>query len=104
MPRASSRGSITSIKNLYTRRQTTTTTMTSQLRSNRSLSRVSFATGAAAEPTRLARVTSVVPPTSSESFNDPNKNAVHMEFKFSTQIDPIKQQQQQAINQPKGFQ
>ena len=75
--------------------------MASQLRSNRSVSRVSFAT--AADQTRQAKIASAVPPTSSESFTDQNKNAVHMEFKFSTQIDPIKQQQQQAINQPKGF-
>ena len=99
--RASSRGSITSVKNLYVRRQTNTTMASQQFRSNRSMSRVSFAT--AADATRQGKVASAVPPTSSESFTDQNKNAVHMEFKFSTQIDPIKQQQQQAINQPKGL-
>lgn len=73
-----------------------TITGASQMRSNRSLSRVSFS---ALDPTRLLKT---LPQNSSESLIDIPKGGLHFEFKFSSQTDPIKRQQPD-FNQPKGF-
>lgn len=94
--RNSSRASVSSIKNLTALRRTTTTTgIMSQVRTQRSTSRVSF-TGI-----DTARLLKSLPLNSAESFNDIPKGGLHFEFKFSTQTDPIRRQQQEFI-QPKG--
>ena len=95
-PRVSSRTSVSSLKNLSTyRRQTLTGT--SQLRSQRPMSRVSFS---AADPNRVLKS---IPQSGSENVLDPTKAGLHVEFKFSSQIDPVREHSSISPNQPKGL-
>jgi hypothetical protein len=77
------------------------------MRSNRSLSRVSFISTTHVSQLENARLLKPPNQGSLESLNESVKSGIHVEFKLSTQIDETKQQQQsqiQALNESKGFQ
>lgn len=102
--RTNSRASITSIKNLP--RQQYPLTANPQMRSNRSLSRVSFLSANQISQLDNNRLIKPIHQGSLESLTESVKSGIHVEFKLSTQIDQTKQQQQsqiQSLNQQKGF-
>lgn len=99
--RTNSRGSISSINNIYSRQQPLTANP--QTRSNRSLSRVSFLSANNVDQFKLLKP---IHQGSIESLADSVKSGIHVEFKLSTQSDETKQQQQsqiQTLNEQKGF-
>ncbi|CAF0916249.1 unnamed protein product [Rotaria sordida] len=76
-----------------------------QMRSNRSLSRVSFMSTNTISQLDHIKTFKPIHQGSLESLNEPLKSGIHVEFKLSTQVDQTKQQQQsqiQALNEQKG--
>lgn len=100
--RTNSRISVTSAANT---RQQQSLAFNPQMRSNRSLSRVSFLSTNNLSPTDHNKLLKPVPQGSLESLTESIKSGVHVEFKLSVQIDQNKQQQSQiqALNEQKGF-
>lgn len=101
--RTSSRGSIHSTTNLSRQQQSFNQ---SQLRSNRSLSRVSFVTASNISQLDNLRLIKSIPQGSLESLTESVKSGIHVEFKLSIQADELKQEQSsqiQSINEQKGF-
>ncbi|CAF4146915.1 unnamed protein product, partial [Rotaria sp. Silwood2] len=98
-----SRTGQTSFTNLS--RQQQSSTLNPQMRSNRSLSRVSFISTNTATQLDHAKFLKPIHQGSLESLTESLKSGIHVEFKLSTQIDQTKQQQQsqiQALNEQKG--
>lgn len=78
----------------------------SQLRSNRSASRVSFVTTSNVSQLDNLRLLKSIPQGSLESLTESVKSGIHVEFKLSIQADELKQEQSsiiQSINEQKGF-
>jgi len=76
------------------------------MRSNRSLSRVSFISTGQISQLETSRLLKPIHQGSLDSLTESVKSGIHVEFKLSTQIDETKQQQQlqiQALNQQKGL-
>ena len=76
------------------------------MRTNRSLSRVSFLSTNNMSPSDYAKILKPIHQGSLESLTESIKSGIHIEFKLSTQIDQTKQQQQsqiQALNEQKGI-
>ena len=73
----------------------------SQMRSNRSLSRVSFVTTSNVSQLDNLRLFKSIPQGSLESLTESVKSGIHLEFKLSIQADQLKQEQ--SFNEQKGF-
>ncbi|CAF0886668.1 unnamed protein product [Rotaria sp. Silwood1] len=98
-----SRAGHNSLTNLS--RQQQSLTLNPQMRSNRSLSRVSFISTNTTSQFDHMKLLKPIHQGSLESLTESFKSGIHVEFKLSTQIDQTKQQQQsqiQALNEQKG--
>ncbi len=100
--RNNSRVSINTYGNVS--RQQQSLTANPQIRSNHSLSRVSFLSANNISQLDNIRLLKPIPQGSLESLTESVKSGIHVEFKLSIQNDQTKQQQQiKPLNQQKGF-
>jgi hypothetical protein len=72
------------------------------MRSNRSVSRVSFITTSNISQLESSRLLKPIYQGSSESLTESVKSGMHVEFKLSTQVDENKPSYIQTINEHKG--
>jgi hypothetical protein len=98
--RTSSRESVTS--GLNSSRQQQVLTANPQMRSNRSLSRVSFLSTSMVSQLDNNRLLKPIHQGSMESLAESVRSGIHVEFKLSTQNDETKQQTQ-ISNEQKGY-
>ncbi len=98
--RIGSRSNLISVINLS--RQQHALTANPQMRSNRSVSRVSFITTSNISQLESSRLLKPIYQGSSESLTESVKSGMHVEFKLSTQVDENKPSYIQTINEHKG--